>query len=193
MVEGWKFLQIWEHTAVPKLKGAGYAVKGDHASRNRSGMLQLLSLKRQAPSGGHGGRFTLHLAVSHDFARRFEDGGPMRGDAVDEQVFHARLGHLMEGRDVWWEYGADEAACAKTVAAISEVAVAYADAWFESLSDVGSAYLLLKKGDLGRENLWSLALYAKALGHAAEAVEWLDRIASPPAHVSALRREWARA
>jgi hypothetical protein len=186
-VEGWRFLKSWEKRAVPKLVAAGYEVRGDNAVRTRDRAMQLINLERDARQGG---RFTINLAVGHEFARSFRDGKPLRMNGYEEAVFHARLGRLMEGKDLWWPYGDDEAAAEKFIEAISEVAIAYADAWFETIKDPGAAYILLKKGDLGRENLWNLALYADALGRRDEALEWLQRISGPPSHVEQLKKEW---
>lgn len=187
VIEGWRFLKVWERVAVPKLTAAGYKVKGDNALRQKGSALQLLSLQRDARQGG---RFTINLALGHDFARSFRDGKPLAMEGYEEAVFLARLGRLMEGRDIWWPYGESEADADKKVSAIVDVALAYADAWFETLAEPGQAYLMLKKGDLGRENLWNLALYARHLGRNDEAVEWLDRITSAPSHVIALKKEW---
>lgn len=188
-IEGWRFLKLWEKVAVPMLVAAGYTVRGDNALRSRGNSRELLSLERQASKSGTG-KFTVNLALSHDFSLSFRDGQPPSMEGYEEAVFHARLGRLMQGRDVWWEYGADEAACRKNLEAVVQVAIAYADAWFETIRDPGAAYLLLKKGDLGRENLWHLALYAWALGHKKDAIEWLDRIAGPPSHVKELKTRW---
>lgn len=191
MIEGWKFLKVWEKSVVPKLANAGYQVKGDLALRTRDSALQLVQLERDARSGG---RFTINFALGHDFARSFRDGKRLTVHEIggyDEAVFVARLGRLMQGRDTWWPYGEDEAACVKTLDAISDVALLYSDAWFVTLNDPGAAYIALKKGDLGRENLWNLALYAWHLGHKQEALDWLGRISGPPSHVKALQKEWA--
>lgn len=190
-IEGWHFLKLWERLAVPMLVAAGYDVRGDNALRTRGNSRELLSLERVAARTGNSGKFTINLALSHDFARSFRDGQPPAMDGYEEAVFHARLGRLMQGRDVWWQYGADEEACLKNLEAVVQVAIAYADAWFETIRDPGASYLLLKKGDLGRENLWFLALYAWALGHKRDAIEWLDRIAGPPSHVKELKSKWS--
>lgn len=201
VIDGWKFLKVWESVAVPKLVAAGYKVSGDNALRVHGTALELIHLERdnggmttdvlgRPRSKGKGGRFTINVALGHDFARSFREGKPLAMQGYEDAVFHARLGRLMEGRDLWWPYGEDEAAAEKTLEALSQIAIAYADAFFETLVDPGDAYLLLKKGDLGRENLWHLALYAKHLRRHEEALEWLERISGPAPHVTALRNEW---
>jgi hypothetical protein len=201
VIEGWKFIKVWEQVAVPKLNAAGYVVNGDNALRSRKGALELIHLERdlggmgtdvlgRPRSKGKGGRFTINLALGHDFSRSFRDGKPLKMQGYEDAVFHARLGRLMEGKDHWWPWGEDEAAAAKTVDPVAQIAIAYADAFFDTLADPGDAYLALKKGDLGRENLWHLALYSKQLRKHEEALEWLDRISGPPPHVTALRKQW---
>ena len=64
-------------------------------------------------------------------------GKPLRMQGYEDAVFHARLGRLMEGRDHWWPWGEDEAESAKAVNAISEIAVAYGEAFFTTLADPG--------------------------------------------------------
>lgn len=188
-VEGWRFLKSWEKKAVPKLVAAGYEVRGDNAVRTRARAHQLINLERDSSKGG---RFTINLAVGHEFARSFRDGKPIKMTGYEEAVFHARLGRLMEGKDLWWPYGEELEASEKFIDAISEVAIAYADAWFETIKDPGAAYILLKKGDLGRENLWNLAIYAHELGRHEDAFEWLERISGPPPHVEQLKKEWSK-
>lgn len=190
MIEGWKFLKSWERAGVPLLTAAGYAVKSDNALRTRGKAIELVSLQRDAKKE----RFTINLAIGHEFARSFRDGKTVQmANGYEEAVFLARLGILMDGKDTWWPYGKTEAEAEKTISAITGVAVAYADAWFATLADPGAAYLALKKGDLGRENLWHLAIYARALGQIPESNEWLERIAPAPTHVTALKKEWAKA
>jgi hypothetical protein len=186
VVEGWKFIKLWEANVGPKLARAGYKVAGDNATRTRGRSSELLALERDAK----GSRFTVNLALAHEFARSFKDGKPVKLKGYEDAVFHARLGRLIESRDIWWGYGNDDAACENVINAVSDVAMAYADAWFATITDPGDAYLLLKKGDLGRENLWNLALYAWALGRKDEAREWLEKITSAPPHVEALKKEW---
>ena len=192
MIEGWKFLKVWERVVGPKLAKAGYKRAGDVAIRTKGKAKQMVALERDARQGG---RFTIVYAVAHDFCRSFKDGKPLKLAAPQEAVFLARLGMLMEGKEVWWPYGDTEDACEKVLAALSDVALAYADAWFETLADPGTAYIALKKAEAnpGRETCWNLALYAKALGHADEANEWLERISDAPAHVAQLKQKWAAA
>lgn len=189
MIESWKFLQVWERAGVPLLTVAGYSVKGDNALRTQGKGLQLISLERDQRQGG---RFTINLAFAHDFARSFRDGKPVQLTGYAEAVFHARLGQLLQNKDVWWPYGNTEPEAEKTILAITQVAIAGADAWFSTLEDPGGVYLTLKKGDLGDENLWHLAVYARALGRNDEAIEWLGRMKSTPSHVAALKKEWGK-
>ena len=201
MIEGWKFLKVWEEVAVPKLAAAGYSSNGDNALRTRGTALELIHLERDVGgmttdalgrqrSKGKGGRFTINLALGHEFARSFREGKPLKMQGYEDAVFHARLGRLMGGRDQWWPWGTSDEESAKTVQAISEIAIAYGDVFFQTLADPGDAYLTLKKGDMGRENLWHLALYAKHLRKNEEALEWLDKISGPAPHVLALRKDW---
>lgn len=199
-IEGWRFLEIWERVVVPKLAAAGYQVKAENAVRTRGHSVELIHLERDArreagefpgvKARGKNGRFTINLALGHDFARSFRDGKPLPMRGYEDAVFHARLGRLMEGKDLWWGFGESAEEAEKTLQALGEIAIAYGEAFFDSLRDPGTAYLTLKKGDLGRENLWHLAIYAKHLGKHEEALEWLDRIAGPPPHAVALRKRW---
>jgi uncharacterized protein DUF4304 len=186
MVEGWQFIKCWEKRAAPKLKAAGYRVAGDNAVRRRGACYELLSLERDSRSGG---RFTIHLGLSHDFVRSLRDGKLLKPKRASEAVFAGNLGQAMEGHDVWWSYGADEAACNKVLDALSDVVIAVAQAWYDQLTEPGAAYILLKKGEQTRELLWYRTLYAASLGQKEEALEWLSRIESPPAHALSLKAE----
>lgn len=197
MIEGWKFLKAWEKTAVPLLTAAGYSVKGDHATRTvklerpepptASNALLMISLLRDAKKG-----FSIIVAFAHDFARSFRDGKPVQLTGYEEAVFHTRVNQFLGTNQIWWPYGNTEADAEKTVAAIVQVAIAGAESVLQQFSDPGGMYLLLKKGDLGDENLWHLAIYADALGRREEALDWLDRMkkGGGVSHVSALKKEW---
>lgn len=197
MIEGWKFLKCWEATAVPLLAAAGYTIKGDHATRSvpvrrtepplESSALLLITLLRDAKRG-----FSLIVAFAHDFARSFRDGKPVQLTGYEEAVFHTRVNQFLGTTQIWWPYGKTEADADKTIAAITQIAIAGADSVLQQFSDPGGMYLLLKKGDMGDENLWHLAIYADALGRREEALEWLDRMkkGGGVSHVTALKKEW---
>ena len=195
MIEGWKFLQCWERAAVPQLTAAGYTVKGDNAvrsvARTRSDSptsfqaLQLVSLIRDAKKG-----FSIIVAFAHDFARSFRDGKPIELTGYEEAVFHTRVNQFLGTSQLWWPYGKSEEDAEKTIAAITQVAIAGSESCLEQFGDPGALYLVLKKGDLGDENLWHLAIYADALGRREEALEWLDRMKVGVSHVTSLKKEW---
>ena len=197
MIEGWKFLKCWEKTAVPLLTAAGYAVKGDHATRSvpvrrqeapaTSNALLSISLLRDAKKG-----FSIIVAFAHDFARSFRDGKPVQLTGYEEAVFHTRVNQFLGTNQIWWSYGSTEADADKIIAALVQVAIAGAESVLQQLSDPGGLYLMLKKGDLSDENLWHLAIYADALGRREEALDWLDRMkkGSTVSHVGALKKEW---
>ena len=198
-IDGWRFIKAWEKCMNPRLIAAGYKVRGDNALRTRETALELIHLERDSRreanfpgtrARGQDGRFTINLALGHTFTRSFRDGKPLKMEGYEDAVFHARLGRLMEGKDLWWGYGETEADAEKFLTALGDIAVAYGEAFFSELSDPAAAYEMLKKGDLGRENLWHLALYAKHLGRHEEALAWLDRISGPPPHALALKKEW---
>jgi hypothetical protein len=198
VIEGWKFLQCWEKTAIPVLSAAGYKVKGDNALRTVDipreapprpcKALHLLSLIRDQKKG-----FTISLAFAHDFARSFRDGKPVQMTGYEEAVVQTRVGSLLEKEQKWWPYGKTEKDTESTILALAQFSIAAGDAWFGQLADPGGLYLMLKKGDLGDENLWHLAIYADALGRRDEAIDWLDRMKLKVSHVSALKKEWGKA